>query len=87
MEKEALPGTFTKPVGQALVAEQFAVVPPFDQAQVHVQELEAETADAVPAVQRFAAGAETAEVPFADQQAPLTAPPPEELEEEDPPEE
>ncbi len=53
-------------------ALQVAVDPPPDPAQVQVQGPEPETVEAVPAVQRFAAGALSSVVAFDEPQAPLT---------------
>jgi hypothetical protein len=54
-------------------AEQLAVVPPFDPAQLHVHGPVPATDDAVLAVQRFVVGAEATVVPFALPQVPFTA--------------
>jgi hypothetical protein len=60
-------------VGVATGAEQLAVVPPLEPAQLHVHGPAPVTEDAVPAEQRLVEGADDAGVPFADPHTPLTA--------------
>jgi hypothetical protein len=52
-------------------AEQLAVKPPFDPAQVQAKGPEPVTADAEPALHRLVVGAFVTSVPFAEPQAPL----------------
>jgi hypothetical protein len=67
-----MPLTGVGPV--AKVAEHMAVAPPPLPAQLHVYGPVPATADAVPALHRFAVGFALTVVPFAAPQAPLTAP-------------
>ncbi len=54
-----------------MLAEQFAVLPPFAPAHVHVHGPAPATADAVPALQRFVAGAEVNVPALDDPQEPF----------------
>ena len=54
-----------------MVAEQFAVVPPFDPVQLHVHGPLPLTAVAVPALHKFAVGAVVNTPPFDDPHTPL----------------
>ena len=53
-------------------AEQLALAPPLEPAQLHVHGPEPVTVDAVPVEQRLVDGADDACVPFADPHTPLT---------------
>ena len=55
-----------------LFAEQLAVVPPFNPAQVHAQGPVPVTAEAVPLLHRFVVGAVETVDPSADPHSPLT---------------
>jgi hypothetical protein len=56
-----------------IFAEQLAVAPPFDPAQVQLHGPEPETVDAVPVEQRLVVGIEETVVPFDVPQVPVTA--------------
>ncbi len=55
-----------------MLAEQFAVVPPFDPVQVQVHGPLPDTAEAVPALHRLPVGADANVWPFDDPQVPFT---------------